>query len=286
MVKLLHPVVVSYLRNPGDILRNRRRWTNPETSNIPVAFVLGPPRSGTTLLNRLLLNHSAIEGFPLQTNIFSPRSIYDLARFSHYADADTVTRALKQSRSIAGFFARLHELSFPQVPSGGYYLEKTPQHARYLGYILKHLPKAKVIFAVRDGRDTFCSGRSAQNIPQAGSVAGHARYFNSCIKPVRGFLDQSERILVVKYEEFTAAPEAGLTRIMNFLGLPPELDVQLAPSDQKKDWRAAEKAFERLNQPITPATVGRWRKEMSPEEIAAYNKIAGGSLSLFGYPLS
>jgi hypothetical protein len=279
-------MVDSYIRKPGDILRNRRRWTDPETSDLPVAFILGPPRSGTTLLNRVLLNHSAIRGFPVQTNIFSPRSIYDLKRFSHYADPSITARALTETRSLSGFFARLHELSFPDLPQDGYYLEKTPQHARYLSHILRHLPKSKVIFAVRDARDTFCSGRSAQNIPQVRSVPVHARYFNSCVDPVRGLLSNHERILVVRYEEFTAAPEAGLTRIMGFLGLDPEMENQLAPSNEAKDWRAAEKAFERLNQPITPATVGRWRNEMSTEEMAAYRRIAGKSLELFGYPLT
>ncbi|MET3598513.1 sulfotransferase family protein [Martelella mangrovi] len=286
MSKLIHPLFDRYISHPGEILKNFRRWKNPEVSNIPVAFVLGPPRSGTTLLNRLLLNHPATRGFPIQTNIFSPRSIYEVERFKHYAEPALVNRALAESRSLAGFFARLHEISFPDMPEEGWYVEKTPQHARYLSYILKHLPNSKIILAVRDGRDTFCSGRSAQNIPQASSVKAHARYFNSCIDPVRKLLGENDRILVVKYEEFTSDAEAGLTRIMNFLDLPVDLKKQLVPSSAEKDWRVSEKAFQRLAQPITPATVGRWRKEMTGSEIAEYNSIAGKNLLVFDYPLS
>lgn len=282
----MHVVAQEYLRNLIDIPKMMMRWQAQETSNLPAVFVVGPPRSGTTLLNRILLNHTKLFGFPLQTNLFSPRSIYSYKRFSHYVSEDIYQKALDESKSLVGFFDKLHRLSFPDLPDDGWFVEKTPQHARHVNYILPRMPKAKVVFVVRDGRDTFCSGRSGQNIPQSNDLKKHAQYYNDCVAPLNTLTEHSDRVHVIRYEDFTAAPEEGLEQIMSFLGLEAEPDRQLAPSNTTDDERAGRKPFERLSKAITPATVGRWRKELNASEIAQYNAIARESLKILGYPIS
>ncbi|MBW6417909.1 sulfotransferase [Celeribacter sp. PS-C1] len=279
----MHPVVKSYLKRPDFMLKTAVRWYASETSDLKTVFVMGPPRSGTTLLQRLILNHSKVFGFPLETNIVSPRPIFDYSRFADYVPEEIYKSALADSRSLIGFFDLLHRRSFPDRPEDSWIVEKTPQHARNLAYILNRMPEAKVVFVVRDGRDTLCSGRSAQNIPQANVLSSHAAYYNACVFPLMNLKEGANRVKLVRYEEFTASPERQLSDICRFLGLEPELETQLHPSQASDDKRAGEKAFERLGQAITPATVGRWRTEMTPEEIAEYKKIAGRSLAFLGY---
>lgn len=281
----MHPVLATYLKRPDFGVRMARRWVSSDTSDLKTVFVLGPPRSGTTLVQRLMLNHSRVYGFPFETNLMSPRSIFEYARFSDYASEEVYMRALTESRSLVGFFDLLHRLSFPDRPEDSWIIEKTPQHARFLKYILSRMPNAKAVFVVRDGRDTLCSGRSAENIPQAQVLKRHAAYYNRCVTPLMSLGPLRSRVLMVKYEEFTRAPEGGLADICDFLDITPELAEQLKPTSSRDDARAGQRAFERLGQAVTPATVGRWRTEMTSDEIRDYNHVAGECLSYLGYPV-
>lgn len=272
-----------YARNPAEISANLARWRRRERIEAPFIFVLGPPRSGTTLLHRILLNHSKIRGFSEETGTFSPRSIHDYRRFSEFLSPEIHSAALRQTRSISGFFHAIHDLSLP-LPDGGAFVEKTPQHAIYLPYLLKCFPKARAVFAIRDPRDTFCSGLSAGNIPQARNLTKHARYFRRCVSPLLTLPETDrERVFILKYEDFTRAPEAELTEVMRFLRLSGEEASQLSPEAMASDSRAQQGAFARLARPITPATVNRWQREMTPEQAQAYQIAAGPGLSHFGY---
>ncbi|WP_158243224.1 sulfotransferase family protein [Acidimangrovimonas sediminis] len=278
--------LLQYAKNPSQILANIRRWKSPQVDQFPFIFVLGPPRSGTTLLHRILLNHSKIVGFSEETGSFSPRSVYDYERFKHFLNKDAHTKALATTSSMAGFFSEFHKLSL-DLPAGGRFVEKTPQHAIYLSYLMSRFPQAQFIFALRDPRDTFCSGFSAGNIPQARHVEKHARYFQSCVAPLIALHDMyHSRVCMVKYEDFTRTPRGEVGRIMKFLKLSGEEDFQLSRRAVSSDDRAHKAEFQRLARPITPATVGRWKTEMSKKQVSVYQKIAGDSLSYFGYELA
>lgn len=277
--------LLRYASHPIEIGRNIRRWRNTETVDLPLVLVLGPPRSGTTLLHRTLLNHSRIAGFSEETSIISPKSIYDFNRFAHFVDEDAYRTALDNTRSLAGFFAALHKYALP-AGDLAYYAEKTPQHAKRLDYILSRFPNVRIVFAVRDGRDTYCSGKAAGNIPQARTIRSHAAYFMACVRPaMTESARRQDQICVVRYEDFTIDPSGQLDRIMGFLGVDAEPEAQLSAAARKSDDRALRAEFARLNAPISGETVGRWRREMTGTEATAYARIAGSGLSHFGYEI-
>lgn len=273
-----------YARHPLSIVEQIQRFRKSQPQYGRFSFVLGPPRSGTTLVHRLLLNHSLINGFSYETSIISPKPVADFQRFKHYVSTEVHEEALKSTEDIPHFFARLHSLALPKVQKPhGWFVEKTPQHAKRLSYILKNFPNAKVVFCVRDARDTFCSGRAAGNIPQARSVKKHAAYFKKCMNPYFENLS-SDRIRLMRYEDLAANPMESLARLMEFLDL--ELEpAQLETRNTAADARSSHKAFDRLSKPINSSTVGRWRDEMSEAEIRQYTKISGSALSRLGYEI-
>lgn len=272
-----------YVRKPLEITRNFRRWRSAERVHTPFVFILGPGRSGTTLLDRLLLNHSRMRGFPIQTKIFSARPIHDYARFQHFLTRDVFDRALAESGSLAGFLSAIHTLTF-DLPEGGYFVEKTPEHAIHLAYLMDRFPAARFVFALRDPRDAFCSGRKDGFIPQASAIPGYLDYLGATVRPM---LDLSEnektRLHVVRYEEFTRSPLAEMQRLMGFLGLPGEEERQLAPTAPTEDWRAKDKQFARLAEPVSATTVGRWRDQLGKDEQAAFHQRGGKLLRQLGY---
>lgn len=97
------------------------------------------------------------------------------------------------------------------------FIEKTPQHILRLDFLLKHFPNAKFINLFRDGRDSYCSARHHQNIPQGKDIVRYAYYWKKCIN-ARLKQGESENIFDVKYEDLTTNPEQIVREIMKRLG--------------------------------------------------------------------
>jgi hypothetical protein len=275
---ILTTVLSSHLRTPHLILRNIK-WRMPRTiSDQQVVFVVGAPRSGTTLLQRVLASHSALFSIEGETGIFSARNYFTRTHFR--LSAEDTQSLFDRSSDIVDFFAN-GVMLLKERRGEGTFVEKTPQHVRHLAFLLKHFPRAKFVHVIRDGRDCFCSAQGHPNIPQRSSVSTFAKYWKSCIKSARRE-STSDRIFTLKYEDFTADASGWLDRIMAFLGKEAEAD-QLNPARIGDDQRSAAKHFKRLTAPISNATVERWRTELTPEQVAAFDRIAGTELQLHGY---
>ena len=274
--------IARYLWNPAEVWRNISLWRHAKISEMRIVFVLGAPRSGTTLIHRVLLNHRRIYGFAAETSVFSPKSLFEDSRFDALVGAVEWRDYLRQSRDVVSLFETLHLRAFPQgSDAGNWYVEKTPQHVKRLAFLLRHFPEAKFVHLVRDGRDAYCSGRAAGNIPQCSSAASYARYWKTCLDS--RLRENSSRILDVRYEDFVANPSNWLSRIMAFIGLECDAEQQLAMTQRARDDRASAPEFARLASTIDSSTVGRWKKELTDVEIETFERRAADILVRFGY---
>lgn len=274
-----------YLQNPASLFKQIRMTQNKQVVDEPFIFVLGPPRSGTTMIHRLLLNHSAIIGFEEETAVFSSRSVEDYRRFSHFVSKDVYRDALKRSASLAEFCVELHTGGLPRS-NGEFFVEKTPQHAIWMNYISARLPNAKFIFCIRDPRDTYCSARSSGVIPQSVNLKRHAHYFKKCVaNMVDADSTIKERSFIIPYEAFVARPEYMLNRMSCFLGLAPEAGQQLQKLRYTQDARAGRPEFARLSHEINKKTVARWTREITLAEARAYSGIIEREMRFFGYEI-
>lgn len=276
-----------YLKHPVDIPRNLLRWKRSRPTDLPVVFVLGAPRSGTTLLHRILLNHSKLKGFSFETDIISPKSVHDFTRYEGLFDRELFDDALAATSGISDLFAYLHRHGLGPLGEDGtvFYVEKTPQHVKRIDFILANFPNALIVNMVRDGRDAFCSGQNARNIPQAADLARYAGYWRECV--ARRLAHAGDpRILDVRYEDFTADAATGLAGVMAHLGLEVETENQLGAGSLSQDTRSSEYAFKRLNEPISTKTVERWRTELSAEQNRLFVEVAGSELARMGYDVA
>jgi|LauGreSBDMM110SN_4_FD.fasta_scaffold57114_2 hypothetical protein len=276
-------ILKSHLKTPQYILKNIV-WRFPKTiSQLEVVFIMGTPRSGTTLLQKTVEAHTSLFSIEGETAIFSFQNFWEANRFHFRLEKEKRDYYLNQARDNVDFFSKcVNYLS--SLNSNKIFVEKTPQHIKHLGFLIKHFPKAKFVHIVRDGRDCFCSARLHPFIPQSKSIITFSKYYDYCLKQGIEFYDH-EQVYTLKYEDFVADPKQHLKKLMNFMNLKLE-DQQLMVSSRSSDKRAKLNQFNKLNEPISNVSVERWRNELSKNELKRFNTYSKKVLCFFGYPLS
>lgn len=184
-------------------------------------FIIGLPRSGTTLLERILSNHSRIAtagelaDFPRQlryvANIHGPAIIDDeILERAPGLDYDEIGRRyLEQSRWRAG-----------EKP---YYLDKLPPNFMLAGFIHRALPRAKILHIRRNVRDVCFSnwkamfGDSYGYSYQMKALAAHYQRYDELMRHWHEVMPGV--ILDIDYSELVAQPEPTAQQILGFCGL-------------------------------------------------------------------
>jgi hypothetical protein len=193
-------------------------------------FIVGCPRSGTTWLQRLLASHPAIRTGP-ESDIFSKYAGRAIRAFR----ADRNRPRLKGLRcylSEADFLALqrsfvLKALSKVLDPLGPreIFLEKTPEHALYIGDIHACFPGARFVHLLRDPRDVTASLLAAERswgsrwAPSTARAAG--RMWINYVSAARsaGATLSPSQFLEVRYERLRSDTETELKRCASFLGV-------------------------------------------------------------------
>ena len=252
---------------------SRRRFGRPDGR---LVLVVGSPRSGTTFLARALGSLPGLidlgEVAPLKA------AIPELAGRHVDETAAAVRRILTRARRL-GLVGNLRPV------------EQTPETAFVLPGILAAFPEARVVHAVRDGRDVVCSllergwlqsGRAGTD--DAGNRFGaEARFWveperreefasvsearraawawRSYVGAVRA---SSARVVEVRYERLTADPAGAAAELAGALGVP-EAPLAGALAEAHR------------------GSVGRYATDLSEEQLADVVAEAGGLLRELGY---
>lgn len=264
-------------RRPRFALENLRYHVGLRPSRQAHIFVLGPPRSGTTLVMRLLGSHSAVTGIDAETFFFLRWNLADYDKLPIGAPDGWADGA----RTSIEIFDRMAALQ-KDLTGARYFLEKTPTHSLRFGFLRKHFPNARFVFVVRDGRDAFLSAQRNPRM-QVRDLEGYARLWKRCVA-ARLRQREATNILDLKYEELCANPLSTLAATMEFLGESVEAD-QLAPPVYGNTAMRQNPGHKRLADEISPQTVGQWRSRLTAAEIRRFTEIAGPELQSQGYEI-
>jgi hypothetical protein len=276
------------------------------TSDRPV-FVVGCPRSGTTLLGLMLHAHPRL-AIPPETRFLLPvwRS---RARFG---DLSTVEQRRALARACAGRGSRVSHLGldpavarrevlaapptvgsaigtvfrlFAEAQGAARWGDKRPAYFSEVDVLLRLFPDAQILQIVRDARANVASLKSMPWWPHD-SVASTATWAQAEYCARRNVRRLPRDVFhVVRYESLVADPEPVLRDVCTFLD--EELDpAMLEPARVRgvvphaKTWHA------RLDEPVSTARVESWRRTLEPWELGLAETVLGRALARCDYPLT
>jgi hypothetical protein len=193
---------------------------------------------------------------------------------------------VQKAESVAGLFDHFAE-AIKEKTGATYFLEKTPKHTLRPSYLVHHFPRSTFVFLVRDPRDGL---RSAK---------GHPGYWSSLPHrdPTGGFLETWKRsveayeihadvssVILLRYEDFCHRPREEASRIMTTVGLEVE-PKQLDPSTYGAEHDPKVGAHARLQEPITPESIGNWQETLSEAEVRRVERTLSQQMQTLGYSL-
>ena len=219
---LIH-IVKSFLQTPLDIPRNIL-WRFPQTkSSQKHIFILGSPRSGTTLLKSILCTHPNFKGITYETTgFFSYLNFFHKNRYSYIekydqVDCQEIHKIANKSKDIIDFFDNF-SLIFLRKFNRKRFVEKLNSVTiNRINFLTKYFPQAQFIHLYRDGRDCYCSARNHPHVYQAKSLPSFARHWRNCINS-RLKCQHNPNIYDTSYEKLTSNPEKEIKKIIDFLG--------------------------------------------------------------------
>jgi tetratricopeptide (TPR) repeat protein len=236
-----------------------------DPSTMPI-FVIGMPRSGTTLVEQIIASHPLVHGAG------ELKTFNDVVLTVHGPDGKTIpypdfvpalaAAPLKQIGSR--YLALVRELvsrSDGEKKEAQYVTDKMPSNYYFAGLIHLALPNAKIIHTMRDPMDTCISCFSKlfageqNHTYDLGELGRYYKRYQQLMAHWRRVLPQ-DRIFDVRYEDVVADVEGEARRIIAHCGLPWD-DSCLAFHETKRPIRTA--SATQVRQPIYKSAVGRWR---------------------------
>ncbi|MEE8444459.1 MAG: sulfotransferase, partial [Alphaproteobacteria bacterium] len=223
-------------------------------SEIPV-FIVGMPRSGTSLIEQILASHPEVAG--AGELMFLGEAVGRLRREADYPAAPPPALA----RDVAnGFLERL-------ARAGGdarRITDKMPSNFMHAGLIAMLFPGARIIHTRRDPADTCLScffqnfaGTSLAFSYDLADLGHYYRQYSRLMEHWRQCLPDRPGLLEVDYEKLVGHQERESRRLIEFLGLDWS-DSCLSFHETKRVVTTA--SHSQVRQPVYRTSVGRWKR--------------------------
>jgi tetratricopeptide (TPR) repeat protein len=237
---------------------SRVRQDSPDKAPI---FIVGMPRSGTTLIEQILSTYPGVHG---------AGELTDLDSLVHSVQTHSGERAPSYPEIIVNLSAnelrRLGESYVDRVwrhaPQAAHITDKMPANFLHIGMIHLMLPQAKIIHAMRDPMDSCfsCYSRlfAGNNLDFAYRLDTIGRYYVRYSQMMRHWhrVLPPGTVLDVRYEDMVNDTEAQARRLLAYLGLPWN-EKCLDFHQNRRAVRTASVA--QVRRPIYRSSVARWK---------------------------
>ncbi len=273
--------------------------------NVRLLFIVGAPRSGTTLLQALLATHPQIISRP-ETHFFSLAGSMGLLQLNHAEGNDIrlfieklvrknpelkethvkdLVRAegLPVSMILRDIFFRLFvEHEVPVRDHHVWFVEKTPGHIYYVFEIRRIFPKARFLHIVRNPLDVIASQQ--ETFSNLSCILPRIRAWNRAIQVARTFKNSHpQSFYEIKYEDLATHPEETLKGICRFLRIPYHSSM-LNPLEaygyivrENETWKR------KVRLGVLKLRANRWKTNLSVEDAFLGMLLCYRFAKLYGY---
>lgn len=272
-------------------------------------FIIGPGRSGTTLLRRLLIADPTVH-VPPETYVLG-RALKDfqalarapwstlvnatLARFEYHPEfvrfgislrdlANELYDMPEDRRSLARVIDRMYHFHAEATLGHEVSLwgDKTPRNTMHLPAIRSVFPDARFVHLVRDGYDVV---ESLLRIGREPDVHAAARRWVEYTRRAQAFgKSVTDQYREVRYERLVTDPEGQLRALCPFLG------ITFDPGMLNSQWLAegmgdvpALAHHRGVSEPVSDQHVGRGRTHLASADAKFADRIMGSQMRLLGY---
>lgn len=246
-------------------------------------FLMGFPRSGTTLLEQVLASHPDVEALEERETLQAAQRAFqmqpsDVARLAYATEAELAP--LREA-----YWARVRAEG--AEPAGKVFVDKHPLHTFRLPLILKLFPDAKILFARRDPRDVvlscyrrrFAMSGSAYQLLTLPGAAGYYDAAMSLAERLQPAMAQTT--LVVRHEGLIDDFDAAVREVCAFVGLE-WTEAMRNFADKGRDRAVATPSGAQLSRGLSAEGVGAWRRYAG--QMATVAPALAPWVAKFGYP--
>jgi hypothetical protein len=293
-----------------------------DLSKIPIFFILGRPRSGTTLLTTLFNAHPNIRiapEFPIMLFLYQRfkkvknwdeatiRSFVDhVFYFSKFnirrvenlkLDKEFIVNELLQYKdqgSIQLFLKSINYYAYSVFDKEKtlWIGDKNPVYSMSANRFRKIFPDARFICIIRDYRDNFISIKKlaekevAVEAPSLSLQVGRWRIFTRLFLGLKR--RYPEKFYILRYEDLVSEQETTFRSLCEFLGI--AYDPSVFDFHKKKEETVNtygnfiyEKFHENLMKPVNTGRMNTWQKVLTAKEVQMADQIAGKYADQLGY---
>jgi len=241
----------------SNIFKNKSDWGSAQDDPI---FILGLPRSGSTLIEQILSSHSQVDGTHELLNILSIAHKLNLRqKYPNHRYPDVLlAMSSPEIKELADNYLNGAKIFRGKAK---YFTDKMPNNFRHIALIRLMFPNAKIIDARRDPMDTCWSCFKqffAEGQEFTYDLDNIFHYYSKYLelmdiyhKALPGFIH------TVQHEDLLDNPEEVIKNMLNFCNLDFEKEC-LSFYENKRPVKTA--SSEQVRQPLNKKGVGRWRK--------------------------
>ncbi len=260
---------------------------NPSYSTL--VLLTGPPRSGTTWLNREICNGNHVFNFLPECSLLT-KQIELFSTILHYTDPQRFSAYFSNTQNLVSYYQdnimRMIDLivKINKNQGDGILVLKDPELSLYLGELIPLLPKHKLIVLIRDPRDVLASMKNVvirkQQIWNVEDISNQIfKYYYHIDQHIE---QASPNTLFVRYEDLVVQ---GLEKVHQFLQQ--ENDTNLKQTNYEsiqEKINSADPFFSELYfQPTTQEKIGTYKNILTETELNDIEKVYSGVIQRWGY---
>lgn len=272
-------------------------------------FILGNPRSGTSLLRVLLNNHAQI-GVPPECGLIQ----WWYSKYQNWSNSDSnsfqrsreLIQDILSSKKIEEWGITSEDIESVLAMGPNSYQELMDQlYRKYTGkpiigdknnYYIHHLeelatiyPDSKYIHLIRDGRDVACSYLAINELPDnlkykpkvPNEIKEIATEWVQNVNRIENFLANRPHV-TIRYRDLVTQPIGTLDKIGKLLNVTFDKSIldyrnSLNEPESTMQWK------KKLLSGIDAQNTGKYKKELNQEQCEAFYQIAGPTLQKFNY---